>query len=144
MACIWLESCFAIGWTKYRLGKSQLQCILGSHGQWEFPQFFKGHWQSPCTALTAGKCLPLGPCKKTVKESTLIRWYRTPLNHDYTHPQVVTRPNNQRAIVRAPTPQQLTMTNVRPHFTHVHHGIVMEITSYVDTRFIKDANINGI
>ena len=30
---------------------------------------FQGHWQSPYTALTAGKCLPLGLCKETVKES---------------------------------------------------------------------------
>ena len=27
--------------------------------------FIKGHWQSPCTALTAGKCLPWGLCKET-------------------------------------------------------------------------------
>ena len=27
------------------------------------------HWQSPCTALAAGKCLPLGLCKGTGKES---------------------------------------------------------------------------
>ena len=24
---------------------------MGSCDQWEFPPFFKGHWQSPCTAL---------------------------------------------------------------------------------------------
>ena len=48
----------------------QSQCILGSHDQCEFPPFFKGHWQSPSTAITAGKCLPLGLCKETVKEST--------------------------------------------------------------------------
>ena len=32
--------------------------------------FLKGHWQSPYTDLTAGKCLPLGLCKETVKESS--------------------------------------------------------------------------
>ena len=35
-----------------------------------FHNFYKGHWQPPCTALImAGKCLPLGLCKETVKES---------------------------------------------------------------------------
>ena len=38
---------------------------------WKFPEFFKGHWQSPCTALTAGKCLPLVLSKETVKESVV-------------------------------------------------------------------------
>ena len=41
----------------------------GSHVWREFLPFFKGHSQSPCTALTAGKWLPLGLCKETVKES---------------------------------------------------------------------------
>ena len=34
--------------------------------------FFKGHWQSPCTALTAGKCFPSGLCKETVKLSIVL------------------------------------------------------------------------
>ena len=42
---------------------------MDSHDRWEFPPYFRGHWQSPSTALTAGKCLPLGPCKETLKES---------------------------------------------------------------------------
>ena len=46
-------------------------CIAGLHDCWQFPPFFRCHWQSLCTALTAGicKCLPLGLCKETVKES---------------------------------------------------------------------------
>ena len=44
-------------------------CIMDSWDQWEFPPFFKPQWQSLCTALPAGKCLPLGLCKGTVKES---------------------------------------------------------------------------
>ena len=32
----------------------------------EFLSFFKGHSQSLCTALTAGKCLPFGLCKDNV------------------------------------------------------------------------------
>ena len=47
-----------------------LQWIMGSCDRWEFPQFFnRSHWQSPCTAQTAGICLLLGLCKGTVEES---------------------------------------------------------------------------
>ena len=46
---------FVIGCSKYRLGLPQLWWIGGSCDQGEFPPFFRGHWQSPCTALTAGK-----------------------------------------------------------------------------------------
>ena len=40
----------------------------------EISGFFKGHWQSICTAVKAGQsgqvnCLPLWLCKETVKES---------------------------------------------------------------------------
>ena len=58
-----------IGLSKYRLGFPQSQWIACSHDQWECPLFFRGHWQSPCTTLMAGKCLPLGLCRGTVKES---------------------------------------------------------------------------
>ena len=44
------------------------QCIVGSPGRWEFPPFFKSHWYSPCTALTACRCLSLGLYKETVKD----------------------------------------------------------------------------
>ena len=44
-------------------------CIVGSRDRWEFPSFSKGHSQFPCSALTTGKCLPLGLCKGIVKES---------------------------------------------------------------------------
>ena len=37
--------------------------IMDSRDQWEFSPFFRLQWQSLCTALTAGKCLSLGPCK---------------------------------------------------------------------------------
>ena len=46
--------------------------IWGSCDRWEFPPFCRGHWQSPCTALTAGKCLSLWLCKETVKEFEVI------------------------------------------------------------------------
>ena len=36
---------------------------------------FKGHWQSPCTAKMAGKCLPLGRCKGIVEESNFSEWF---------------------------------------------------------------------
>ena len=32
-----------------------LQWIVGSRDRWEFLPFCKGHWESPCRALTAGK-----------------------------------------------------------------------------------------
>ena len=44
-------------------------CIMDSCDQWGFQLFFRPQWQSLCTALTAGNCLPLGLCKGTVKES---------------------------------------------------------------------------
>ena len=47
----------------------QVHCIMGSLDWLKFPPFFKGHWQSPCTALTAGKCLPLRLSKGTVNKS---------------------------------------------------------------------------
>ena len=53
-------------------------CIMISRDQWEFPSFLRPQWQSLCTALTAGKCLPLGLCKGTVKESIcwhIPRWH---------------------------------------------------------------------
>ena len=69
------------GWSKYRLGLPSAHCIMGSHEQWELPPYIRPKWQSLCMALTAGKCLPLGPCKGTVKESMcpdiaqLVMWY---------------------------------------------------------------------
>ena len=50
----------------------QSQGAVGSRDWWEFRPFFRGHWQSPCTALMAGKCLPLRLCMETVKESTKL------------------------------------------------------------------------
>ena len=38
----------------YLESTDNLRCIMGSRDQWEFPPLFKGHWQSPNTALTAG------------------------------------------------------------------------------------------
>ena len=77
--CQWVMAGFKLVWLtvlKYRLRKASsaehcgFMCDL-----WEFPLFFEGHWQSPCTALMAGKCLPLGLCKGTVKESRLLHWH---------------------------------------------------------------------
>ena len=36
----------------------------------------RGHWQSLCTALTAGNCLPLGLCKETVNGFiSCVAWF---------------------------------------------------------------------
>ena len=43
--------------------------MMGLRGEWECLLIFRWHWQSTCTALMAGKCLLLGLCKGTVKES---------------------------------------------------------------------------
>ena len=61
---------FVIGWSKYMF---MSQCIVGSRDWWEYTPLSKGHWQSICTALTAGIYLPSGLCKETVKESTLCK-----------------------------------------------------------------------
>ena len=60
---------FVIDCSKYCMGLPHLQWIVNSHDWWEFPLFFRGHWQSSCTAPSAGNCLLLGLCKGTVKES---------------------------------------------------------------------------
>ena len=44
----------AIGQSKYKVGLPQSQWIIGWYDRWEFPPIVRGHWQSPCTALTAG------------------------------------------------------------------------------------------
>ena len=68
MASNWLTSCITLLWL---VGLNiDWDClvphyIIGSSDQWEFPPFFRPQWQSLCTALTAGKWLPLGLCKGT-------------------------------------------------------------------------------
>ena len=47
-------------------------CIMGSCDQWEFPPFCRPQWLPFCTATVTGKCLPLGLCKGTVKESNAV------------------------------------------------------------------------
>ena len=59
-----------------------LRCIMGSRDPWEFPSFCKAHWQSPYTALTEGKCTPLGPYKETLLS---MRWEGT---KSHIHPRV--------------------------------------------------------
>ena len=59
-----------IDWSKYRLVLPRV-ALHWAHVT-EFSPFLKGHWQSPCTAVTAGICLPLGLCQGTVKESALV------------------------------------------------------------------------
>ena len=47
-------------------------CIMGSPDQWEFLPFFRPKWQTRRTVLTAGKCLQLGLCRGTLKESSML------------------------------------------------------------------------
>ena len=57
-----------IHWSKYRLGNSLHVMHYGLTPPLEISTVFKGNWQSPCTALTAGFCLPLVLCKEAVKQ----------------------------------------------------------------------------
>ena len=66
-------------------------CIMGSHDQWEFPPFFRPQWESLCTALTAGKCLPLRLCKGTVKESRVAICHKTQCGERYFYWQKLTK-----------------------------------------------------
>ena len=63
---------FVIGWCKYRPGLPRVAMHCGFMWLVGISIVFGGHWQPPCTALTAGKCLPLALCKETVKESRLV------------------------------------------------------------------------
>ena len=50
-------------------------CVVGTRDRWIFRPFCIHQRQSLCTALTAGKCLPLGLCKGTVKGSSrYVTW----------------------------------------------------------------------
>ena len=48
---------FVIGWSKYRLRLPLPHWIVAHVTGGNLPRFFKSHWQSPFTALTAGECL---------------------------------------------------------------------------------------
>ena len=73
----WLVPSFAsvICSSKYNLGTShlqwiigKLQIIVGSFDWWEFPSFFRCHWQSLAQPWQAN-CLSSGLCKETVEQS---------------------------------------------------------------------------
>ena len=64
---------FLIGWSDYRLGLLESQWVLVLRDRKEFTPFLTSQRQSACTAQTAGKCLPLGLCKETVKQSSIVR-----------------------------------------------------------------------
>ena len=86
---------FMIGWSGYKLDRSQSLWVMRPRDRWKFPLIFKGLWPSPCTVLTAGKCLPLGLCNETMKEFThgavvmsllstkQMVWYNIPDNMIY-------------------------------------------------------------
>ena len=71
---------FVIGWSKYRLGSTSASLHYGT-------PFFRPQWQSLCTALMAGICLPLGLCKGTVKESTAMAKMEQHLKSQPSRPQ---------------------------------------------------------
>ena len=50
-----------------------IRCIMGSRDQWGFPPVLRPHWQSPCTALTAGNLPAVRAVQKTVNESNTVR-----------------------------------------------------------------------
>ena len=60
---------FMIGLSKYRFGIASVAMDYGLTWPVGIFTIVRYHWQSLCTALMACKCLPLGLCKETVKES---------------------------------------------------------------------------
>ena len=67
---LWLSG-RSINWREQHHSWILVSCnVLWAHKtDGNFHCLFKSHWQSLCTALMAGICLPLGLCKETVKES---------------------------------------------------------------------------
>ena len=64
---------FVIVWSKYSLGKPSAPLHYGVTWPVGIPTVFETPVTVPlviCTALTTGKCLPLGLCKGTLKKST--------------------------------------------------------------------------
>ena len=61
--------------------------------------------QSVCTALTTGKCLPLGLCKRTVTgvwkrwEFPLVTWVHNTMGHRQA--QSIFRPTNHKRVMSA-------------------------------------------
>ena len=66
-----------IDWSKYKVGGliTCKQSFINCNAEWDYVihKVFQSHWQSSCTALTAGKHLPLRLCKGTVKVSSESR-----------------------------------------------------------------------
>ena len=60
-----------IGWSNYRLGLPSAPLRYGLTWPVGIPTVFHTPMTVLCTALTAGKCLPLGLCNGTVEDS---RW----------------------------------------------------------------------
>ena len=60
---LWLASLYIY---VYKLGMPQLQCILGSFDQLDFPSFIKVHWPLSCTAKQLVFDSHLGLCMETV------------------------------------------------------------------------------
>ena len=56
-----------IGWDC--LSRNGLWSNLTGGNYHRFAEATEWHWQSPCTAPVAGRCLQLGLCNETVKES---------------------------------------------------------------------------
>ena len=77
---------FVIGWSRYRSGLPSAPLHYDITWPVGIPTVFRPQWQSLCTALTAGKCLPLGLCKGTVKES--ICWH-IPCWHYLCHQLII-------------------------------------------------------
>ena len=68
-----------IVWPKYKLGLPSDPLHYWLMWPGGFPPFFRPQWQSLCSALMAGNCLPLGLCKGLWK-SLLNLWQNLPHN----------------------------------------------------------------
>ena len=110
---------FSLVTNKYTLRNSSHAIHYGLMWLWEFPQFFRGHWQSPCTALTAGKCLPLVLCKETVKESNAVVCYM----HYYELYHI-----NQIAVIGCATRWPFALVSISRPYGHLLFGLIWLFT----------------
>ena len=93
MSPYWLASQFCDRLIQVEVGIASVAMDCGFMWAAGISTVFRGHWQSFCTAVTAGKCLPLGLCKETVKESTFLYIYGKPNLVIKVFPDVLA-PNN--------------------------------------------------
>ena len=127
-------------------------CIMGSREQWELPPFFRHQWQSLCTALTAGNCLPLGLCKGTVKKSakfvitenhqgkafSIIFMFYVPINHRWLSDAGISRLGHPKMADAFPGKQLWGRISPRINNRHSSYLDHMTLEKIVTIGFDQD------